>query len=230
MQTLLSVGLDTKTIKGEKYGFITGIVYLAPSLESGINTCPDASPECKKLCLFTAGKGGVRPVHEARVKKTVSFFSEKRAFLGKLIEEIAALVRKAIKEGKTPAVRLNGTSDLPWERVRLDGKSLMEIFPAVQFYDYTKSESRMFSFLLGRMPSNYHLTFSRSENNQTSCARVLALKGNVAAVFSKMPKRYLGARVVSGEDSDLRFLDPKGVVVGLTPKGKAKKSNGGFVV
>jgi hypothetical protein len=114
--------------------------------------------------------------------------------------------------------------------VRLDGKSLMEMFPAVQFYDYTKSERRMFDFLLGKMPANYHMTFSRSENNEASCARVLALKGNVAAVFSKLPKRFLGVLVVSGDDSDLRFLDPAGVVVGLTPKGKAKKSTGGFVV
>jgi hypothetical protein len=230
MQTLLSIGNDSKTVKGEQFGVLTGIVYLAPANESGINTCSDASPECIKLCLFTSGRGGMRPVHEARVKKTLSLFREKRAFLAKLVEEITALVRKAAKEGKIPAIRLNGTSDLPWERVRLNGKSLMEMFPAVQFYDYTKSERRMFDFLLGKMPANYHMTFSRSENNEASCARVLALKGNVAAVFSKLPKRFLGVLVVSGDDSDLRFLDPAGVVVGLTPKGKAKKSTGGFVV
>jgi hypothetical protein len=231
MQTILSVSADAKTIKGEKFGVLTGIVYLAPAHESGFNTCSDSTLECEDVCLFKAGRGSTPPVYKARVKKTISLFKERTQFLEKTCEEIIALDKKAKKQNKIIAIRLNGTSDLPWEKIKLNNKSLMELFPNVQFYDYTKSEKRMFDFLLGRMPTNYHLTFSRSENNQPSCSRVLALGGNVAAVFKNTPpKKYLGKKVVSGDESDLRFLDAKNVIVALTPKGKAKKSKGNFVI
>jgi hypothetical protein len=109
-------------------------------------------------------------------------------------------------------------------------KSIIALFPHVQFYDYTKNPSRMKKYLRGEMPANYHLTFSRSECNHETCLEILEMGGNVAAVFEKMPETWCGKEVISGDDHDLRFLDKTGVVVGLKAKGKAKKDLSGFVV
>jgi putative transposon-encoded protein len=128
-------------------------------------------------------------------------------------------------------VRLNGTSDIAWEKLKLNNLNLMELFPRVAFYDYTKNPKRALDNAAGRHPKNYRLVFSRSETNEADCKRVLEARGNVAVVFRKtLPKRYLGKRVIVGDESDLRFLDPRGCVVGLTAKGKAKRSESGFVV
>ena len=130
-----------------------------------------------------------------------------------------------------PCFRLNLTTDLPWEKIRLDGKSIMEIFPSARFYDYTKSPERMSAFLAGDMPSNYHLTFSRSESNQIAVNAMLKSGGNVAMVFRKsLPVSFMGREVVNGDETDLRFLDPQGVIVGLVEKGRAKKDSTGFVL
>ena len=101
----------------------------------------------------------------------------------------------------------------------------------VQFYDYTKGFSRMRNYLNGKMPSNYHLTFSRSESNQAHCEIIAELGGNVACVFrNELPKTWQGMRVINGDESDLRFRDPKGCIVGLVEKGRAKKDESGFVL
>lgn len=209
---------------------MTGIVYLAPSNESGFNTCKDASKGCAQSCLFSAGRGAMPNVIEARINKTLAFFRDKNAWITQLVQEITAFTKKAQKLGKIPCVRLNGTSDLPWELVKVDGKNIMEIFPSVQFYDYTKSEARMLAFVSGKMPANYHLTFSRSEDNQEKVERVLKAGGNVAVVFDKVPKVWQGFEVIDGDQADTRFLDKKNVVVGLKAKGKARKDKSGFVV
>jgi hypothetical protein len=131
---------------------------------------------------------------------------------------------------------LNGTSDLPWERIKCNGKTAMEYYPNIQFYDYTKSKDRMMKYLKGEMPSNYHLTFSRSETNQVECDEVLKSGGNVAVVFEynkrtgTLPANWQGYTVIDGDQSDLRFTDPKNVVVGLSTKGRATKDKTGFVV
>ena len=225
---LLSIDTNAKTVKGQKQNFLTGIVYLAPSDESAVmNTCAHASVGCRAACLFTAGRGRFDSVRQSRIDRTIFFKQDRPAFIAKLIKEIDALVRKAAKLGMTPCVRLNGTSDLPWENL-----GIMNVFPEVQFYDYTKNLSRMHAYCTGKMPSNYHLTFSRAEDNHASCEMVVAWGGNVAAVFSdkNLPAVYLNRPVVSGDESDLRFLDAKGVIVGLYAKGKAKKDTSGFVV
>lgn len=229
---ILGIDTNAKTVKGSKFGYLTGISYLAPSDESGVaNTCPDASTGCRSACLFTAGRGAMDNVKDARVNKTLAFFKNKNVWMKQLAVEIAKLLRKAKKEGKIPCIRLNGTSDLPWERVKLDGKNIMEHFPEVQFYDYTKSPSRMREFTGGTLPSNYHLTFSRSESNEVEVDEVLAAGGNVAVVFrGKQPETWKGYKVIDGDETDLRFTDEKNVIVGLTQKGKAKKDASGFVV
>jgi len=107
----------------------------------------------------------------------------------------------------------------------------MDAFPDVQFYDYTPDPVRMSEFLAGELPSNYHLTFSRKEDNQSICDSIMASGGNVAAVFrDSLPKIWKGKKVVDGDDTDLRFLDPKNVIVGLVEKGLAKKDESGFVI
>jgi hypothetical protein len=233
---LLTIGQDAKTVKGEKFGFRTGIQYLAPvSLSGALNTCPWASNGCQAACLFTAGMAGIyKSITKARINRTQLFAKNRPIYFKQLIAEIEKLVIKARRENVIPVVRLNGTSDIAWEKYLISGteKTIFETFPGIQFYDYTKGLNRMLAYLSGKFPSNYQLTFSRSESNDVECAQVLAAGGNIAVVFSsdKLPETYLGYVVKPGDDSDLRFLDPKNVVVGLYAKGKAKKDTSGFVV
>lgn len=222
---------NAKTIKGEELGFLTGILYLAPANESGRNTCAFASAGCAAACLFTAGRGQFDSVRRARMEKTAYLWSGIANFIDNLEHNIYALQRKATREKLTPCVRLNGTSDLPWENMKGNKKkSIIALFPDVQFYDYTKNPARMKKYLRGEMPANYHLTFSRSECNHDTCLEILDLGGNIAAVFEKMPETWCRKEVISGDDHDLRFLDKVGVIVGLKAKGKAKKDLSGFVV
>ena len=223
---------NTKIRKGEKLGFSTFGIHLAPSTLSGFNTCKDASAGCAAACLNTAGMGVYSTVQNARIAKTRLFFSDKSAFMTQLVKEIVAAVKKANKNGMQAAFRLNLTSDLPWEKIRHDGKNIFELFPSVQFYDYTATIGRMSAFLAGELPANYHLTFSRKENTPNELVEsVLRSGGNVAVVFRKsLPARAFGADVVNGDETDARFLDGKGKVVGLVEKGRAKKDSTGFVL
>ena len=225
---------NAKTTKGESLGYLTGILYLAPATESvqygGGNLCPMASAGCIDGCLFKSGRGAFDSVYEARIRKTLHFFNNRVQFLKDLEASIEHLVRMAERMKLRPAVRLNGTSDFPFYK-----QPLMARFPHVQFYNYTKVFTRMMEFIDGRMRENEHLTFSRSEKNESQCAEVLAKGGNVAAVFdtgrgSALPSHYLGAQVIDGDLHDVRFLDPAGVVVGLRAKGPAKRDTTGFVI
>lgn len=227
---------NAKTTKGESLGWLTGILYLAPYTLSGRNVCPFASPECIKLCLNTAGMGQFDNVQDARADKTKLFHADPKAFVERLHGDITRARRKAERKGMRLAVRLNGTSDLPWENLGGESKvSLMERHPDLTFYDYTKNPRRMEAYLDGQMPENYRLTFSRSESNEDIADAFVRRGGNVAAVFSTkkkdaLPDAYLGAPVIDGDTHDLRFLDPEGVVVGLRAKGKAKTLRSDFVV
>ena len=210
-----------KTVKGEKLGYLTGILYLAPAKISGYEVCPRRSPGCTAACLYTAGMGAFSNVQQARIKKTKQFFEDRDNFLMQLRKDITALVRKAKKTNMTPAIRLNGTSDIEWTRF-----GIMEEFPEVQFYDYTKVLNR----LKQPIPKNYHITFSKSEDNEMDCRWALNLGFNVAVVFNKLPETYFARPVISGDETDVRFEDARGVIVGLTAKGKAKKDLNNFVI
>lgn len=229
-RNLLSVDTNAKTVKGQKRGYLTGILYLAPSNESGaINVCPHASAGCRAACLYTAGMGSFSNVKQARINKTLFFARDRKSFVAQIKKDIAALIRKAKRMDLIPCVRLNGTSDLPFENF-----GIMAEFPDIAFYDYTKNAKRMKRYLAGDMPANYSLTFSRSETkrNHRQCEEIANLGGNVAAVFAgkTLPKTYQGKRVFNGDESDLRFLDPTGVIVGLNAKGMARKDNSGFTI
>lgn len=224
---LLSTG-NPKLMKGEKQGYLSFILHLAPSTLSGFNTCPMASNGCAAACLNTAGRGGMfkrgestNAIQEARIRKTRQFFNDRETFMAQLVKDITLAIKQADRKGMTPVFRLNGTSDLRWENVPVGGfDNVMAMFPNVTFYDYTKLPNRR------NIPANYHLTFSRSESNE----HLIPSDLNVAVVFDKLPDTYLGRPVVNGDDTDLRFLDPQGVVVGLKAKGKAKKDRSGFTV
>jgi hypothetical protein len=227
---LLNQG-NAKTRKGEKKGFITYGLHLAPANLSGFNVCKDASKGCAAACLNTAGRGAMSSVQRARIAKTLFFFRDKQKFLSDLWAEINKSMKSAKRKGMTPCFRLNLTSDLPWEKIKLNGVNVFEAFPSVQFYDYTKSVERMTRFVNGEMPKNYHLTFSRSETNGAISLAFLRSGGNVAMVFRKsLPTQYFGHDVVDGDETDLRFLDGEGKIVGLKQKGLAKKDETGFVV
>ena len=207
-------------------------IHLAPAKLSGFNVCKSASAGCAAACLNTAGMGVFSNVQKARIEKTRLFFKDKQAFMSMLVKEIHAAIRKAEKNGMKPAFRLNLTSDLPWEKILFEGETIFDMFPTVQFYDYTKVKERMFAFLNGSLPMNYHLTFSRAENTSPVLVNnIMACGGNVAMVFRKsLPNRFMGREVVNGDESDVRFQDPRGVVVGLVEKGLAKKDTTGFVL
>lgn len=221
---------NTKTMKGEKLGFRTYIMHLAPSTLSGYQVCPMASPGCASACLNLSGMGRFSNVQKARIAKTKLFFEDRGAFMFKLLKEIRAAIRSSQKAGLTPVFRLNGTSDIRWETISVfaDGfwhNNIMDAFPSVQFYDYTKIPNRR------DIPANYHLTFSRSEMNELEALQVLSSgKMNVAVVFDELPVKWAGVKVIDGTETDLRFLDDRAVVVGLKANGKAKKDATGFTV
>ncbi len=218
---LLSLA-NLKTRKGEKHGWLTGIVHLAPARLSGHNVCPMASKGCAAACLNTAGFGFYPAVQTARIAKTKLFFDDRNLFLALLAGEIAQWQLTAKAKGMRLAIRLNGTSDIAWERF-----DIIQRFPDVRFYDYSKVPNRLMVNIL----PNYHLTFSRSESNEQQ-ARLLAKLGhNVAIVFKrKLPAKWWGIKVIDGDQTDLRFLDPKGVIVGLTAKGRGQTDKSGFVL
>jgi hypothetical protein len=236
-KNILSVGNDAKTIKGGKIGFLTGILYLAPSNISGYQVCPMAKKaNCEAACLYTAGRGAFTSIQNARIAKTKRFFEERDAFMNDLVFSIKSLVRKANKTGLTPLVRLNGTSDIIWENIPLnvDGvnfANIMAAFPSVQFYDYTKIPTRK------NIPANYDLTFSYSGVSSykvaVSKAKLNLHLARIAVVFDKVeniPAKFLGRDVLSGDNSDVRHLDAKNTIIALYAKGKAKKDSTGFVV
>jgi hypothetical protein len=226
MFKLLSTA-NPKIQKGTKLGYLSFILHLAPADLSGKNTCPKATAGCKSACLNTAGRGGMfrrgestNAIQKARIRKTVQYFFDREQFLADLEADIVKGIKFAEKQGLTPVFRLNGTSDLAVEKW-----GIIEKFPTVQFYDYTKVLGRKVSHL-----KNYHLTFSAADGNEADVIKAIAQGMNVAAVFDEVPATYKGRPVIDADETDLRFLDPKGVIAGLKAKGRAKKDTSGFVI
>jgi hypothetical protein len=168
--------------------------------------------------MFKKGEN-TNMIQQARIRKTRMFFEQRDAFMAQLEKDIKLGIKQASKLGLTPVFRLNGTSDLAWEKY-----GIIEKFPQVQFYDYTKVLGRKVAHL-----QNYHLTFSAADGNDADVAKAVAQGMNVAAVFDKLPETYMGKSVINADEHDLRFLDPKGVIAGLKAKGRAKKDTTGFV-
>jgi hypothetical protein len=250
---LLTPG-NPKTEKGRGAGYWTFILHLAPASLSGFNVCAMATAGCKAACLNTAGRGGIMAGHgiltaadvaaglrntiqAARIRKTKAFFADRSMFMRVLVADIMRAVSMARRAGFTPVFRLNGTSDIRWETIPVEREGLyrhanvMECFPDVQFYDYTKIANRR------GLPANYALTFSLADGNETHARAALANGLNVAAVFADKARvsraeadGFLGYPVANGDETDLRFLDPANHVIALYAKGNAKRDTSGFVV
>jgi hypothetical protein len=234
-KNLLTVDTNAKTVKGQEYGFMTGILYMAPSAQSGYQVCAMAKmAQCEAACLYTAGRGAMSNVQTARINKAKLFFEARDWFMAQLVVDVRKLIKKAAKNGLTPLVRLNGTSDIKWENVALtvdgvDYPNLMSVFPDVQFYDYTKIANRR------ELPANYDLTYSYSGVASYQKYVDIAIKNGMrlAVVFRNaedIPATFLGMECIGGDDSDIRHLEPQGVVVALYAKGQAKRDMSGFVV
>jgi hypothetical protein len=237
---LLSTG-NPKILKGLKEGYNTYILHLAPATLSGYNTCPKATAGCIAACLNTAGRGGMfkkgettNVIQQARIRKTKMFFESRTEFMALLVKDMELAIKQSEKKNLIPVFRLNGTSDIAFEKYEVirNGvvfKNIFDAFKEVTFYDYTK--------ILGRkiqQYDNYSLTFSAADGNDLDVTRAMNSGMNVAVVFGvkkteALPESYNGVSVFNGDESDLRFLDPKNVVVGLYAKGKAKKDTTGFV-
>jgi hypothetical protein len=225
---------NAKTIKGEDLGYKTLICYMSPHKQNtfGRNLCPKATAGCMASCLFTAGRGRFSNVKIGRLRKSEFFLSNKDLFMEQLVTEIEKAVRN--KKDKNICVRLNGTTDVPFENIKVGGfDNIMSMFPNVQFYDYTK----VFARLKKELPKNYHLTFSRAETESNHKETLLALQMgfNVAVVFNvknetELPSQYQGFKVINGDMHDLTFLHDKNTIIGLKSKGMAKKDTTGFVV
>ena len=250
---LLTVG-NPKIAKGEKLGYLTAILHLAPHTMSGWNVCPMATAGCSAACLNTAGRGGmfagcktknltgsemvqdildgklINHIQNARLNRTQMFFENRVGFFSLLVKEIETVIRLADRNGLTPVFRLNGTSDLRWETypVTVNGilyPNIMSAFRGYQFYDYTKIPNRR------NLPRNYHLTFSLADGNELNAWVAIENGMNVAVVFrtKEFPTVFMTLSVINGDEHDLRFLDPRGSIVALKAKGKAKKDITGFV-
>lgn len=266
MKKLLNIDANAKTVKGQIKGFLTAVLYLAPYKMSGFNVCPMAEQAgCHAGCLNTAGRGGIskgskrfrtpaglvpdNAIQHARIDRTRLFIDDRPEFFRRLYQEIRAFIRKAERMGLTPVIRLNGTSDILWEKMPVpvsDNKrgihciftNIFAVFPEIQFYDYTKIWKRFYR----DQPSNYYICLSYSEASQayadkcmqthreTGCSVVTVYRDRDAMWEAEMLCDESHKRFVNGDANDLRFLDPKGAMVALKAKGKARRDTSGFVI
>jgi hypothetical protein len=231
-----------KAIKAREYGYMNAINYMAPASTAGVgDMCPWSSVACRALCLgehsgqaAMHAEGDDNACLRSRKAKTVMFMRARAQFMRELAACIGRAARKAQRLGLQLCVRLNGATDINWI-------ATIKQYPTIQFVDYTKSEARAIAHAQGKLPKNYHVTFSFAGDNHAACERVLAAGCNVAVCFYTgtkkapiaFPQTYFGRRVINGDAHDLRHLDDHGVVVGLSPKGAKAKRDGvklGFVV
>lgn len=232
---------SAKAIKAQGFGYLNAIHYMAPADVAGVgNLCPKATAGCRAACLgWYSGQAGmvsrdedINSVRQSRMDKARRFMNDRAAYMRDVVRSIELAERKAARMGLRLCVRMNGSTDISWEGVPCERggvkhRNLMDAFPHIQFVDYTKIASRM----KRKLPANYHLTLSRTEGNDATVADIVRAGGNAAVVFDKVPPLWNGFQVIDGDAHDLRHLDPRGVIVGLTPKGrKAKRDTSGFIV
>jgi hypothetical protein len=226
---LLSVNSNPKIDKSNKVSekYWSCIMHLRPI---STKICPYQDiAKCKDACLNTAGLGGVYPsIQKARQKKTDLFLNDRDEFMQQLVKDINTFIRACKRKDKRPAIRLNGTSDIQWEYIEIDGyENIFAMFPDVQFYDYTKIPTRKIEHI-----PNYHLTWSYSEANEKYAKMFDKVPNNKAVVFKNkiLPTMFKGLKVIDGDTHDMRFLDEPNSVVGLKAKGKARQDKSGFVI
>ena len=218
---LASVSYSVKHQKSMKYGELTLSLYLAPAKSSGYEVCPGRTAECTRLCLNESGmnsmvqdvKGDV--INDSRITKTRLFFEQRDFFMDWLIFEIKSAQAKARRMTYKFSIRLNNTSDISPEDFIRNGQNILQMFPDVQFYEYTKVASRVD---LMKIYKNYDVTFSYTGYNLSKCQEMLLNKIRVAVVFKNVPEEWQGYPVVDGDKYDMRYKDAKAVIVGLKYK------------
>jgi len=225
---------NAKTVKGERLGYRTAILYLAPASTSGVaNVCEHSTPECRGWCLNTAGLAGVfKSIQESRIKKTRWMLKHPDLFWSRIDleitnhENLTHRQQTRLKRKFKPCVRLNGTSDIWNEQMQ----EIMHRHSHTQFYDYTKDFKRVLDWTHKKLPMNYHLTYSYGGGDTNDAMWCLDNGVNVSVVFDikrghKLPSHHWGYEVIDGDKHDLRFLDKPdgrhGRIVGLRAKGKA---------
>ena len=229
------VNISAKIEKNKKINVKTYVIYLAPANLSGYNTCSHSTPECRMGCLNTSGRAGMEELCgktmtvDCRNKKSRLLFEQTNFFMQWLIADIEAQKNLAVQKGFAFSVRLNGTSDIDWANIRVNGKTIFEIFSDIQFYDYTKNPNKF-----KNIAPNYHLTMSYTGRNWQVCEMLLQQGNNIAVIFdvkneSELPKEFNGYKVVNGDETDFRPADPKGVIVGLKWKKIANKQVNDYV-
>lgn len=258
---LLNIDANPKTVKGQKLGYMTAVLYLAPYLTSGHNVCPMAViAGCWKACLNVQGRGGMavggkkiktpvgtvpsNDVQRARIQRTKMWVEDRPAFCEQLVKEIRAFLKRAKRVGLTPTCRLNGMSDIQWERIDIghelgiESQTIFEMFPDLIFYDYTKIAKRF----KRELPANYHLSLSYSDANEkyaASCWEAFGQHGASLVMVYRTLDDIAEARnwynechlnFVDGDAHDLRFLDPAKSIVALKAKGTARNDRSGFVL
>lgn len=217
-----AINSSAKLMKNKKKSHqYTYAIYLAPAKTSGYNVCPFSTPECRKGCLNTSGRAGMEimagktKTQQCRIRKTRLFYEEPEFFMAWMLAEIKYYQQKAKKDGYYFSIRINATSDIDWANVTVNGKTLFEIFPDVEFYDYTKNHNKF-----NGKPINYHLTYSYTGRNWKLCKALLKEGYNIAMVFNikknqPLPTHYKGYQVINGDLTDYRIADAKGIIVGL---------------
>lgn len=216
---LLTVG-NPKILKGmTTSNYLTVGLHLAPAWTSGRNTCPMHTKECAATCLHFAGRGATSRVQQARIRRTNMFFDQRDAFMQQFAADLRAAETFVKPLGYNLAVRPNLTSDIRWENF-----PILNDFSHLTWYDYTRLENRT------NIPKHYHLTFSWSGRNVAACKAALANGINVSVPFKNQPKKFLGHRVIDGDEDDLRFLDPTPVIVGLKLKGRLRRDTSSLFI
>ncbi len=233
---LAKCNYSAKHKKAYKYDELVYSLYLAPAKLSGYEVCPMRNKECTKLCLNESGVNSMSmngdQINQSRITKTKLFFEHREFFMQWMIHEINFFKKKAEKLGYRFSVRLNNTSDINPESFYIkQGNSsvnILELFPDVQFYDYTKVLNRI---NLKKKYKNYDLTFSFSGTNIDEVMKAFQSKTRVAVVFKEVPKTFWDKKVIDGDKYDMRYYDPKNVIVGLKFKRvRTKLTKSSFVV
>lgn len=211
---------NMKLRKSERMEYRIRGLSLAPGSAA---MCPHATESCKISCVGgnNVGMAAAFPsIHDARERKTEWFRRDREGFIRQLRKEIAQEQQIAENNGEQLVLRMNTYSDLDWTDLFYD-------FPDIVGYDYSKVHSRWLKIQRGDWPSNYHVTFSWSENprHQEWCSRILSEGGNVAIAFANPGRGFCGHGayrqvlpgfwdidgvrypVEEGDNSDLRFLD-----------------------